>query len=164
MDVTLQLEMLLKVAVAAVFAGFVGLEREKAEKPAGLRTHMIIGSAAALLVSLGQVLVMHYEDLHIAPYLQTDPIRIIEAIIVGISFIGAGTILKREGVNDVRFLTTAASILMSAGIGIAVALDQYVIAAGVTILSLIINYTMLPLDNWLSRKFKEQKQDRDKLH
>lgn len=141
MDHNEELLILLNVIIASVLSGMVGFEREKAHKPAGFRTHMIIGGAAALLVSLGEIMVRSFTNLSYAPnVLQTDPLRIIEAIIVGISFIGAGTILKGREEDKVYYLTSAATILFSAGIGISVALKKYILAIGLTLLIIIINY------------------------
>ncbi|MDF1754891.1 MAG: MgtC/SapB family protein [Verrucomicrobiales bacterium] len=136
MDYMAQLEHLLLIAGASILAGFFGLERESADKPAGFRTHMIIGGAAALLTILAQVMVAHFAESGLSDAIRVDPIRVIEAIVVGISFIGAGTILKMRG--EVHFLTTAASILFTAGIGIAFALHQFVTAVGATLLIVIV--------------------------
>lgn len=133
---------ILNAFIAAVLAGLIGYERESKHKPAGLRTNMIIASVAVLLVSLGRGLALEFESIE---GVRVDPIRIIEAVIVGVSFIGAGTIIKSEPKQDpnaradVQNLTTAATLLFSAGIGIAVALQQYVLAIGVTALALFIN-------------------------
>lgn len=152
MSVTLQLLILLDVAIASILAGMVGFEREVSNKPAGFRTHMIIGGASALLISLGEVLVHQFQDEAFAEYLRIDPIRIIEAIVVGLSFIGAGTILKSEQSSKVYYLTTAATTLFTAGIGISVALKQYVLAVGVTILVLTINYAVRFFEDKFSPK------------
>lgn len=146
MNIENQLIILLDVAIAAVFSGLVGFERQRAHKPAGLRTHMIVGSMACLLVSLGSTLVQTFSGYQYQEALRTDPLRIIEAIIVGVSFIGAGTILKSEKDERVRYLTTSATILFSAAIGISVALKQYVLGLGVSILALIINNVIRFLD------------------
>lgn len=152
-----ELEILLNIIIAAVLSGLVGLEREASRKPAGFRTYMIIGGASALLVSMGEVLVMNFSELPgVVNFIQTDPIRIIEAIIVGISFIGAGTILKSQESSRVRYLTTAASILFVAGIGISVALHHYVLAVGVTLLILIINYAANLVDRFITRRNQNQ--------
>lgn len=68
-----------------------------------------------------------------------NPIRILQAIIVGVSFIGAGTILKSREENTIRNLTTASTLLYSSGIGISVALNAYVLAAGLAVVALLIN-------------------------
>ena len=138
MDYKPQLFVLLDVLIAFILAGAIGYERERANKPAGLKTNMIIGGAAALLVSLGRIMVAYYEAEDLTR-LNVDPVRIIEAIIVGISFIGGGTILKSENDEKVYFLTTAATILFSAGVGVSVALKNYILAVGLTILIISVN-------------------------
>lgn len=133
---------LLDVVIAALLAGIIGLERELMEKPAGLRTQMIVGGATALMVSLGQIIVMRFVELGLAGYIRSDPVRILQAVIVGVSFIGAGTVLQMESTMKIKFLTTAATILFSAGIGATVALKQYLLAIGITLFVLIINLLM----------------------
>jgi putative Mg2+ transporter-C (MgtC) family protein len=134
-----ELALLEKVIVASLLGGMVGLEREFADKPAGLRTHMLVGATSAFLVILAYqaVNVLSAEE-----YLRTDPIRMIEAIVVGISFLGAGTILKNTGQKDgdVEGLTTSASILSVAAVGIAVGLNNFILAVGVTVWNLFINW------------------------
>lgn len=135
-----QMWVLLDVAIAAALGGILGLEREIKDKPAGLRTNMLIAGAAALLLSIGRY-IANYLELEIADEaMGIDPTRIIHAIIVGVSFIGAGTILKSNDDETVKYLTTAAMILFSAGAGMSVALHLYGLAVGVTILGLIINH------------------------
>jgi putative Mg2+ transporter-C (MgtC) family protein len=74
-----------------------------------------------------------------------DPVRIVEAIVVGVSFLGAGTIFKytRQGEGVVEGLTTSASILSVAAIGIAVALDAFILAVGAALLNLFINWGLM---------------------
>ncbi|NEV93987.1 MgtC/SapB family protein [Psychroflexus sp. YR1-1] len=134
-----ELLILMNVTIAAILTGFIGLEREAKDKPAGFRTNMIVGGSSALILSLGKVLVENYMQSGLQEVIQPDPTRIIEAIILGISFIGAGTILKANAESRVYYLTTAATVLFSAGIGIAVALEQYVLSVTATLLLIIIN-------------------------
>jgi putative Mg2+ transporter-C (MgtC) family protein len=147
-----QIEMLAYVALAMLLGGLVGLDREAARKPAGLRTHMLVSGAAALLVLLGHVMVRNY-DARVASHLTSDPIRIIEAVITGVSFLGAGTIIRnqRDG-GQVEGLTTAASLLLAAAIGVSVALAQFVVALGLTILIL----SVLRLLGYVENRFAEQ--------
>lgn len=133
-----QLSIMLDIAIAAVLSGAIGSEREKLEKPAGLRTNMIIGSISCFLVSISPAL-SNFIAAGVQEQLRVDPIRILQAIIIGISFIGAGTILKSQEENTVKNLTTASILLYSTGIGISVALHVYVIATGLTLLGLVIN-------------------------
>jgi putative Mg2+ transporter-C (MgtC) family protein len=144
MDNPSELQMLGKVLIGALLGGLVGLEREFAEKPAGLRTHMLVGATAAFFVMLGTRMISLFGP---QDFLRVDPLRIIEAIVVGISFLGAGTIFKytRQGEGVVEGLTTSASILFVAAIGIAVALNALLLAIGATVLNLLINWGLMYL-------------------
>ncbi len=145
------------VVLAAVLAGFIGLEREFSGKPAGFRTNMIVGGAAALFISTGQTMMQDFaSDSLLAEVIQTDPLRMIEAVVVGVSFIGAGTILKVEEKKKVQYLTTAAVVLFSAGIGMSVAIGQYVVAVGVTVFILFVNRTSNLVDKWIGRSRKNK--------
>ncbi len=134
-----QLWLLLDVLIAMVLGGIIGFEREKHGKPAGFRTNIFIAGASALLLSLGYYIADNMEYTLSDEALGVDPTRIIHAIIVGVSFIGAGTILKSSKKDTVKYLTTAATILMSSAAGICVALHLYLLAAGSTVLTLIVN-------------------------
>jgi putative Mg2+ transporter-C (MgtC) family protein len=114
----------------------LGLEREIAQKSAGLRTHMMVAGAAALLVALADIIVRHFDVKMGQTVVQSDPLCIIEAVITGVSFLGAGTIIRRGSAAVVQGLTTAATLLFVAGVGITVALSQWVLAAGVVVLAL----------------------------
>ena len=144
MDIATELQILGKVALAALLGGVVGIEREFAERPAGLRTHMLVGATAALFVMLAAQMIASFEPQDIVT---VDPVRVIEAIVVGVSFLGAGTIFKytRQGEGIVEGLTTSASILSVAAIGIAVALNAFVLAVGVALLNLFINWGLMSL-------------------
>ncbi len=129
---------IIKVIYSIFLGGLIGLERELAGKPAGLRTHMLVAGAATLLVILGDTIVARFDS---SPYLDTimaDPIRIMEAIITGISFLGAGTIIFKSQKESIEGLTTAASILFGSGIGMAVALDQFGMASVLTVVVIIV--------------------------
>lgn len=132
-----EIDILLKVVVAICLGGVIGIERELARKPAGIRTHMFVAGAGALVISLARVLIETFTQDYDS--VVADPARVLEAIIVGISFIGAGTVLKSEKDHNVYYLTTAASILFAAGIGITVALERYWLAICLTILVVLIN-------------------------
>ena len=131
-----QLGVLLHVAIAMILGGLIGIERELAGKPAGLRTQMLVAGVATLFMHLGYLLVGSYDAAFSANTVRSDPVRILGAIITGVSFLGAGTIFRRPTSENVEGLTTAACILFSSSIGICVALRQYVLAVGVTLLVL----------------------------
>ena len=132
-----EFEILAHVAIAMLLGALIGLEREFKDKPAGLRTHMLVAGAAALLVSLGDVVTSQFHlDLG-GQVIQADPIRIMEAVITGVSFLGAGTIIRSRAGGHVEGLTTAASLLFAAAVGICAALWQIVLALGITALVLV---------------------------
>lgn len=135
---TAQLTILGVVAAAIVLGGLVGAEREAADKPAGLRTHMLVAGSAALLVSLGEAVIAEYGANAGGSFIRADPIRILEAVITGVAFLGAGTIIRPANRSAVEGLTTAASLLFVAGIGVTVALRQWFLAVGVTVLALVV--------------------------
>ena len=137
MNWLMQFEIIGEVALAMLLGGIIGFEREMADKPAGFRTQMLVAGAAALLVGLGDAMVLRFVS-ESKLQVTADPIRIVEAIITGISFLGAGTIFSRDHSEQVQGLTTAASILLCAAVGISVALRQFVLAMGVTMLALIV--------------------------
>lgn len=133
-----QLEIAIKVIIAGFLGGIVGLERELANRPAGLRTHAILASAASLLVGLADLMVSHFAEETIPGVLRVDPLRIVEAVVTGVAFLGAGTIFRHSQERVIEGLTTGASLLLVAAVGVAVAMGQLLLAGLVTIVSLIL--------------------------
>jgi putative Mg2+ transporter-C (MgtC) family protein len=149
----LQFQVLGHVALAMLLGGVVGVDREIADKPAGLRTHILVAGAAALLVSLGDVLVGRFDVEVKQGLVRSDPLRLIEAVVTGVSFLGAGTIIRQKASQHVHGLTTAASLLFIAAIGVTVALSQWVLAIALTALVLFILRLLGLVSRWLgSRK------------
>ncbi|MBL6449505.1 MgtC/SapB family protein [Fulvivirga sp. 29W222] len=146
------LYILLDVLIATVLTAVVGFERESAHKPAGMRTNMIVGGATCLIVSIVVPLIKFINEHIPSEIIRADPIRVLQAIVVGVSFIGAGTIIKAEHKERVIGLTTAATLLFSCGIGAGTALKQYVLAVGVTFLVIIINYVVRQVAQYFSNK------------
>jgi putative Mg2+ transporter-C (MgtC) family protein len=128
---------LIDVAVAILLGGLLGFEREWAEKPAGLRTHMLIAGGSSLLVGLIPALLQYAAATTPPGVLRSDPIRMVQAIITGISFLGAGTIIQRSKAGEVKGLTTAASVFFAAVIGVTVGIRQFCLAVAVTGLALL---------------------------
>lgn len=148
-----QLMALAKVAFAIILGGMVGLEREMIGKPTGMRTHMLIGGASTLFALLGSVIINYFGEVACGTELvRGDPIRVIQAIVLGISFIGAGTIMQHPEKRKVIYLTSAASILFTAGIGIAVAVDQFVLASGCVVIVWIVNRGLRYVDKKIIKK------------
>lgn len=135
-----------QVIVAVILGGLVGYERETKKKPAGLRTYMFVAGAACAIVSVGNHILMTFPETN---NMMADPIRIIQAIIIGIGFIGGG-VVKSEG-GEVKNLTTAASILLVAIIGITVGLENYLLAVLLTFLSIVISASLLEVEAWIHR-------------
>lgn len=143
---------LLDIFIAALLGGVVGFEREWKHKPAGLRTNMIISSASAFFILLGRYVIVDFQMLISDEASGVDPVRMLNAVILGISVLGAGTILKSVNGQDVKYLTTSATILMASAIGMSVALKQYILAIGATVIILIINRVMDYLSMLISRR------------
>jgi putative Mg2+ transporter-C (MgtC) family protein len=119
-----ELEILTRLFLAFVLGGLIGLERELVDKPAGLRTHILVclGSAQFTILSFNA-------------FPGSDPSRIASYIVAGIGFIGAGTIIQtRERVVGV---TTAASLWVTASIGMAIGIGFYFAAAVATVITLL---------------------------
>ncbi len=148
-----ELFFLLQVIISSVLAGIIGFERGSFQKPAGTRTNMIVGGAVCLLVLQGEVMVSHFIELGYEDIINTDPTRILQAIVVGISFIGAGIVFHNKKEEKVKNLTSSATILFATGIGISVAMELYVLAVGVTIISLLINRIIG--QSWIKKKQEE---------
>ncbi len=132
-----QMQALGCVAIAMVLGAVLGVEREIAHKPAGLRTHMLISAASAMLVALEEPIILRFFDPATAAIVRADTLRILSAVITAVGFLGAGTIIRRANEDRVEGLTTAASMLLAAIIGLAAGLRQFPLAVGVTILTLI---------------------------
>ena len=120
-----ELEMVLRILLAAVLGGFIGYQRDKADKPAGIRTMVLISFGSALFT------VVSIEGFG------ADPARIAAGIVTGIGFLGAGSIIRR-GEGIVEGLTTAATIWAAAGIGLAAGAGLYLISAVATFIIFVV--------------------------
>lgn len=123
----IEVEMVLRLLLASALGAIIGYQRERAGKPAGLRTHVLICIGAALftvasLYGFGAT---------------ADPARVAAGIVAGIGFLGAGAIIHREG-GLVAGLTTAATIWAVAAVGLAAGAGLYLVSAVTTILILIV--------------------------
>jgi len=121
------MEMILRLLLATALGTIIGYQRERAKKPAGLRTHVLICLGAALFT------VVSIYGFGVA----SDPARVAAGVVVGIGFIGAGVILHREG-EIVAGLTTATTIWAVAGIGLAAGAGLYLISVVATALVLAV--------------------------
>jgi putative Mg2+ transporter-C (MgtC) family protein len=117
MGIGIEIEMMLRLLLAAALGALIGYQRERSKKPAGLRTHTLISSGAALFTIASMY----------GFGIGADPARIAAGIVAGIGFIGAGVIFHRQG-GIVEGLTTAATIWAVAAIGLAAGAGLYIIA------------------------------------
>jgi putative Mg2+ transporter-C (MgtC) family protein len=150
MDWSTEIPLLIRVFIAGVLGAVVGLERELSQKPAGLRTHVFVCAGSALLMLISQTIVLEFSA-QASSSISSDPIRVIQAIVVGISFLGTGTIIH-QGEREVEGLTTAASIFLTSGIGISVAVGQYLLASGTAIFAVLVLCGL----GWLERRMGTQ--------
>lgn len=123
-----QIVLVLKVGIAAVLGAIIGWERDRAGKSAGIRTHMLVATSSALAVGLG--------ELAISAAQSGDPTRMMHAVFTGIGFIGAGMIWTSKKANGPLGLTSAATIMLVAGLGAAVGLGAPIVGAAVCVLAL----------------------------
>jgi putative Mg2+ transporter-C (MgtC) family protein len=137
----------LRLLAAMIVGAVVGVQRERSGKPAGVRTHMLVALGAALFVIGPMEFGM----------LESDLSRVIQGLITGIGFLGAGAILKLEDKREIEGLTTAAGIWMTAAMGLAVGLGRF----GLALISVLVAWFVLALikrtEYWLDRKISDNK-------
>ncbi|HKP35371.1 MAG TPA: MgtC/SapB family protein [Pyrinomonadaceae bacterium] len=136
---------LLRTITAVILGGIVGVQREKVGKPAGLRTHMLVSLGTAVVVLSCQGVGMEMDGLS----------RVIQGIVTGIGFVGAGTILKLTDQREIQGLTTAAGLWMTAAIGVAVGLGALGIAVIATVLTVIV-LSLQGLEEALNKRGQNQ--------
>ncbi len=122
----------IRLLVAAVLGGVLGYERESKGKAAGLRTHMLVALGAALFVLIPQQHGMSNADLS----------RVVQGLVAGVGFLGAGAIVKGNGDEDIKGLTTAAGLWLTAAVGVAAGLGRDATAVLSTGLALVIPATV----------------------
>ena len=137
----LNLDIIVKLLLAAFLGGLVGLERELRRKAAGLRTNMFICIGSALFTLLSEELANRFGG---------DPVRIVAQLIPGIGFLGAGAIIREGG--SVIGLTTAATIFVVASVGMAIGGGLYATAVFATVLIL----TVLTLVGWAEKRIEHK--------
>jgi putative Mg2+ transporter-C (MgtC) family protein len=137
---------LVRLLLAALLGGMLGYERERQGKAAGVRTHMLVAMGSALFV-----LVPHLGGMDIA-----DVSRVIQGVVAGVGFLGAGAILKSQADENVQGLTTAASVWMTAAIGIACGLGRESTAVLSALLALgVLSLVPLVVDRVSGKSIRE---------
>ena len=136
------IEATLRLLAAAALSGVIGLEREVAQKNAGLRTHMLVGLGAGLFTLLGT-----------EAFPGADPSRVAAQVVAGVGFLGAGAIF-RHGLN-VKGLTTAAGLWTVAAVGMAAGVGWYAVALAATLVAIVVLYVFWVVE-WLLRGRSDQ--------
>ena len=131
----------IRLLAAAFLGSCIGIERQRAGKSAGVRTHMLVTVGTTVFLLACSRFGMNLDGTS----------RVIQGIITGIGFIGAGTILKLEDEFEVRGLTTSAGIWIASAIGVAVGLGALGLAVMTTILALVILTVTVAVDNWINK-------------
>ncbi len=130
-----------KLLIAAILGGFIGWEREKRGRPAGLRTHLLLCVGVTLMMLVSEHIFVHYQVYKSDSVLRIDPARIAAQVVTGVGFLGAGTIMRFKA--SVRGLTTAASLWIVSGIGLAVG-SGFILPAIFTTIIAIATLIFLP--------------------
>jgi len=143
LDPNLQLDLALRLIGAAILGAAIGLERERHDRPAGMRTHLLVSVGAAAFTVLS---IYSFGE-------GSDPGRVAAQIVTGIGFLGAGSILKGEG--TVHGLTTAASLWVVAAVGMAAGAGAWGVAVATTVIVVI---SLWPLRAIERRYFSRRKE------
>ena len=148
-DFALQLDLALRLLLSAVLGAGIGYEREIHDHPAGMRTHLLVslGSAAFTVISI-----YGFTNTGIPNEAPTDPSRVAAQIVTGIGFLGAGVILRDDQKHSVHGLTTAASVWLSACLGIACGLGCWTTAVMALALTLVILIFGGPFERAIHRR------------
>lgn len=124
----------IRLIAAVILGGVIGYERERRQKPAGLRTHMLVSMAASLFILISQQLAaLPFGD---PAALRIDPLRLVEAVTAGVAFLAAGIIFTSKG--EVRNITTGASMWLAGAVGLACGAGQMPLAAMATVIVVIV--------------------------
>jgi putative Mg2+ transporter-C (MgtC) family protein len=144
-------DIVVRVVVAALLGGLVGYDRQAANKPAGIRTHMMVAAGASLFVGVSLLLSSGLEDLG-TQAARIDASRITAGVVTGVGFLGAGSIIRQGGA--VSGLTTAAGIWTVAAIGTAIAFGYWVLGVAATVVVLGIHGLswIVELAGWTTRE------------
>jgi putative Mg2+ transporter-C (MgtC) family protein len=136
-----------RMMLAVILGGLLGYERERSGKAAGLRTHMLVALGAALFVLAPLEAGMQVNDIS----------RVMQGVIAGIGFLGAGAIIKLSSDGQIKGLTTSASIWLTAAIGLAAGMGRESTAVLSTVLALVILSLLHQMEKHIARKHHRSK-------
>ena len=138
-----------RLIIAMIFGAVIGIQRERAGKPAGLRTHMLVSLGAAVFIIASGEFGMNPDSIS----------RVIQGLVTGIGFLGAGAILKLYDKRAVEGLTTAAGIWMTAALGVAVGLGRFGLALVATLLAWMTLSLVRQMEHILNRGARKSEED-----
>jgi len=136
----MEISIIIRLTLSVVLGGLIGLERQLHRRTAGLRTHILVCLGSCLIMLTSLFIFDIYKD-----KVPLDPARIAAGVITGIGFLGAGAIIQERA--SVRGLTTAASLWVVAGIGLAVGCGFYLASIFTAVLSLIVLLFLRQFEN-----------------
>ncbi len=143
-DVSTFTRVTLRMLLAAFLGGILGLEREQQRKAAGLRTHMLVALGAALFVLVPQQSGVSDADLT----------RVLQGLVAGVGFLGAGSIIKGEMEEEIKGLTTATTIWLTAAIGMAAGMGREATAVISTLIALLILSSVRRIERYFTKRKK----------
>lgn len=143
----------IRLSLATLLGAIVGVQRERSGKPAGVRTHALVAVGSALFVLAGMEFGMDEEPLS----------RVIQGLVTGIGFLGAGAILKLEEKREIEGLTTAAGIWVTAGIGLAVGLGRFGLALSSAVLAWFVLAAVKQAERWMNRRPSNEREGESRL-
>lgn len=144
-----------ELLVAAGLGALIGLEREWARKDPGIRTFTFVSLGSALFVILGRLIVVN------SSFSALDPTRVLGQVVVGIGFLGAGIIIFQREEGRFKGLTTASMFWVAAGVGSAVGLGYCAIALFVSLLVVVVNLILRPMEYRMNKKIDEIKEKKN---
>ncbi|MEQ1557737.1 MAG: MgtC/SapB family protein [Methyloglobulus sp.] len=130
----------MRLILAMILGGIIGMEREQNDKPAGLRTHILVAMGSALFVIVPLELGISMGEIS----------RTVQGVATGIGFLGAGAIVKQSATDDVKGLTTAAGIWLTAGVGVALGLGSL----GIALLAVLLTWVTLAIVGYIKLKLE----------
>ena len=144
-------DVFLRLSVAVLVGAAVGWDRERRNKPAGLRTHILVSLAAALFTVI--TFELHAEVSRVSRDVTADPIRIIEAVTSGVAFLAAGAIIRGRG--GVQGLTTGANMWLAGALGVACGSGYYAIAGIATVFAILVLVVLARVEAKIDASSKE---------
>lgn len=141
------IDMLIRIALAGILGGLIGMERQMRAKEAGLRTHILVGIGSAMFMLVSKY---GFADMLNSEHVALDPSRIAAQVVSGMGFLGAGTIMIQKQV--VKGLTTAAGLWVTAAIGLVIGSGMYEIGIYGTVLALVVLEVFRRLSHFLIGK------------